>query len=111
MASKTADRIRIDLEDRGVPGNFSRPLAERLASCDLSSEAYEGFLTGAAVAYTVHEEGLVGLKKTAGDLGEIQRLMTSFSTELRKLDEALEVLAAYVVRMRTQTDGKDYTVH
>ena len=34
---------------------------------------------------------------------KVERLMESFVLELGKLDEALEVLAAYVRRMRTQS--------
>lgn len=101
----------MDLEDRGLSPGFSRPLAERLATCALSAEAYEGFLTGAAVAYTVHHEGLEASPNPSVDPGEIQRLMTNFSDELRKLDEALKVLAAFVVRMRTQADSTDHTIH
>ena len=81
METRTTDRIRIDLEDRGLPPGFSRPLAERLETCELSAEAYEGFLTGAAVAYTLHHESLEDSPKPSVDLAEIQRLMTNFSDE------------------------------
>ena len=111
MGKLTPEHICHDLEDRGVPRSFARPLAERLAASEPTDEAYEGLLTGAVLAYTVHHQSLLGLEKSASDLGEIQRLMTDFSQELRKLDEALEVLAAYVVRMKSQTEGSGHTLH
>ena len=39
-------------------------------------------------------------------LDEVQRLMGGFGSELRKLDEALRTLAAYVARMRRQTSSR-----
>ena len=41
--------------------------------------------------------------KAAAELDELQRLMTGFAGELRKLEEALRILDAYLARMRTQT--------
>ena len=38
------------------------------------------------------------------EVKQLERLMVGCATELRKLDEVLEVLAAYVRRMRTSTD-------
>ena len=77
----------------------------------LDPQAYEGFLTGAALTFAVHLDSRPELRESANDLGEMQRLMSDFSDELRKLDEALEILAAYVIRMRTQSDSKDRTLH
>ena len=50
--------------------------------------------------------------KTAAELDELQRLMTGFAGELRKLEEALRTLDAYVARMRTQTASSlGHTLH
>jgi hypothetical protein len=41
--------------------------------------------------------------KAVAELDELQRLMAGFAGELRKLEEALRILDAYLARMRTQT--------
>lgn len=113
MSSRIARRIRRDLEDRGIPEPVSTALSARMAEQaeHLDGRAYEGFLAGAALSFSLHREGRAEVSGNTTDLGEIQRLMSDFSDELRKLDEALEILAAYVVRMRTQSDPKDQTLH
>ena len=45
------------------------------------------------------------------DLEEIHHLLDGFADELRKLDEALEVLAAYLVRLQAGSLGVDRTLH
>jgi hypothetical protein len=45
------------------------------------------------------------------DLEEIHHLLDGFADELRKLDEALEVLAAYLVRLQLQSPLGDRTLH
>lgn len=51
--------------------------------------------------------GAAGLGKdearTEAELDELQRLMAGFAGELRKLEEALRILDAYLARMRSQT--------
>jgi hypothetical protein len=105
VAVKDAESIREDLVKIGVAPEFSRSVSERLArfSSELDSDTYDAVLSGVAVAYGIHRKGLEGFRKTAVDLDEVQRLMGGFASELRKLDEALRTLAAYVARMRTQT--------
>ena len=50
--------------------------------------------------------------KGAAELDELQRLMTGFAGELRKLEEALRILDAYLARMRTQTaSSQGQTLH
>ena len=53
------------------------------------------------------------LERSMGDLREIQRLLGAFGDEMRKLDEALRVLSAYVQRMRTKSrvPERSRTVH
>jgi hypothetical protein len=43
--------------------------------------------------------------RASAELDELQRLMAGFAGELRKLEEALRILDAYLARMRTQTDS------
>jgi hypothetical protein len=57
-------------------------------------------------------------KKTRGpseqvraDLEEIHHLLAGFANELRKLDEALETLAAYLVRLQSQAISGDRMLH
>ena len=46
------------------------------------------------------------------ELRQLERLMGWFATELRKLDEVLEVLAAYARRMRSSaSDGGKQLLH
>jgi hypothetical protein len=49
------------------------------------------------------DPGKDGARTQAAELDELQRLMTGFAGELRKLEEALRILDAYLARMRTQT--------
>lgn len=95
-------QVCADLEARGVGGPAAELLAEQLAGElePLGGEAYASTLDGVALtcrAQTRICEDLVG---SARDLQEIERLMGSFAGELSKLDETLEVLAAYLRRMR-----------
>jgi hypothetical protein len=102
---RDAERIRGDLEKLGVAPEFSRSVSGRLErlAAELAPDAYEAVLSGVALSYGIHRQGLQRFKKTARDLDEVQRLMSGFASELRKLDEALRTLAAYVARVRKQT--------
>ena len=42
------------------------------------------------------------VERSLRDVREVERLLGAFSGELEKLDEVLEVLAAYAQRMRPQ---------
>ncbi len=110
-----ADRKRIqsDLEERGLSTDFSHALAQRLdrVADRLHPEIYDAVLTGATLAYGEHRRGLETLQQTTNDLDEIQTLLSAFAEELQKLDEALETLAAYTVRMRTQSMAKPRVLH
>ena len=47
----------------------------------------------------------------SADLEEIHQLLDGFADELRKLDEALEVLSAYLVRLQRRSMPGDHTLH
>lgn len=50
-------------------------------------------------------------ERIAADLEEIHQLLGGFADELRKLDEALETLAAYLIRLQRQAFSGDRTLH
>jgi hypothetical protein len=46
------------------------------------------------------------------DIDEIQRLMKGFAGELRKIEEGLRILSAYVTRMRSRSESsEERTLH
>ena len=47
----------------------------------------------------------------SADLEEIHHLLDGFADELRKLDEALETLAAYLVRLQCRSLPAGRTLH
>lgn len=101
----TKRRLRADLESRGLSRDLSQPMATRLAPLleAASTRAYGAALDAAAAAVEVVRDGASGESSRAGDVAEIQRLMLGFSDELRKLEEGLRLLSAFVVRMRTRS--------
>jgi len=106
------ERIHADLRRRGVAAEFSASICDRLAPFfeDLTPELYDAVLSGVAMAYGVHRRGVESSRANGPSVREVERLMGGFVSELRKLDETLETLAAYVTRLRTQT-GPDDTLH
>jgi len=113
MRRRNPDRICADLERLGVAPELTQSISERLMplSSELSPEAYEAMLSGVSLAFGVQGGALEDLRKTARDLDEIQHLLNAFTGELRKLDEALETLAAYALRLRTQGATSTRVVH
>lgn len=110
---RSAERIRADLEKRGVAADFSQALSRRLESVlvGLAPEAYEALLAGVALAWREGRPAEAAAPPTRVELDEMQRLMEEFAGELRKLDEALELLTAYLTRMRAQAPARDRTLH
>jgi len=97
-------RIAADLELRGVSAAVAEPLAERLAALcpKLDAEEYAAALSGAAAVFDVVREGFQSLEHSSRDIDEIQRLMQGFAGELRKLEEGLRIVSAYVLRMHSK---------
>jgi hypothetical protein len=103
------ERVRSDLENRGIAPEFSRPVARRLVAIvpDLSASEYAAILDGVSAAYGVYRE-VSGLRDVHFRHGnELQRLMEGFSGELRKLDEGLQMLSTYLVRMGALASRED----
>ena len=92
---------------------FSDSISDRLEpfSEDLTAETYEAVLSGVTMAYGVHRRGLQGVGNDVPDVEAIEHLMSGFVSELRKLDEALETLAAYVTRLRGPTNRPPHSIH
>jgi hypothetical protein len=97
-------RIRADLENKGVSPEFSERLAQRLERLrrEPGSETYSAALEGAAAAYDACQGDAELLEDRSRDIEEIQRLMQGFAGELRKLEEGLRIISAYVLRMRNR---------
>lgn len=103
-AADLGQRVQRDLEARGVSKALSKPLAARIAGrvAELDDDAYTVFLDGCVAA-----QGAAGQAPVAeAGAAEIQRLVRDFAIELKKLDEGLKLLSAYLVRIRDRT-GRD----
>jgi hypothetical protein len=102
-ARRSRDQIRLDLEQRGIEGEWLDGVVEGLyrnaARCD--ARDYEQLLAGIGLACRSLADSRREFSAHQRDLREMERLMGAFSGELGKLDEVLEVLAAYARRMRT----------
>jgi hypothetical protein len=102
------------LEQRGIQPELRPLLAKRLeASLGKHGNAsHAAMLDGVAMALGVQSEVSEELSRTLRGLRELERLMGAFSGELSKLDEVLEVLAAYVRRMRSsKPEEADRVLH
>jgi hypothetical protein len=99
---RTLDTIQADLVARGVEPALARRLAQAIEkrTAVLDAPRYQGVVAGVVLAVTAQRREVEQLRKAAGELGEVKRLLGSFTEEMKKLDEALETLAAYVVRMK-----------
>jgi hypothetical protein len=102
------------LTQEGVSAEWAPPLARRL-EC-LHQEMGRGSATilirAAVAAVDVQSEARADVERNMRDVKEVERLLGAFSGELEKLDEVLEVLAAYAQRMRSKPANKPrHTLH
>jgi hypothetical protein len=98
-----AEGFTARLRERGVTEAEAVDLARRLAP-DLmrrQPSARAAYLDGVASTWHATRDTRAELDRSLTDIKEVERLMGAFTGELSKLDEVLEVLAAYVRRMRT----------
>jgi len=95
------EQVRSDLEDLGIDPEFSRPVAERLVTIapGLTAAEYAAILDGVTAAYSVHRDRTGPSDVGAKQGNEFRRLMEGCTGELRKLDEGLQMLSAYLLRM------------
>jgi hypothetical protein len=99
-------RIREDLECRGVAPEFAVPVSARLVELadDLEPESYAAVLDGVAAAYGVHR---ADRSRVARDESvEIHQLIHDFAVELKKLDEGLRILSAYLLKIRDRARNR-----
>jgi hypothetical protein len=95
-------------ESRLVEAGVTSDLAERLAlglACrhrDLGRGTAAPLIQGAALAVELQATAQADVERSLRDVREVERLLGAFSGELEKLDEVLEVLAAYAQRMRAK---------
>lgn len=96
------DRIRAGLEARGVDPQAAEALADQVRhEMDPNAVTGDSLLDGVALGFRIQNGIADALAKSTSELQEIERLMGAFASELSKLDEVLEVLAAHLRRMRT----------
>ena len=70
----------------------------------VDEDAYFGVLDGVALAFDAHRRDCETFSDRSSDLDEIERLMKGFADELRKLEEGLRIVSAYVTRMHSKAD-------
>ncbi len=95
------EQVRSDLEDLGIDPEFSRPVAQRLVAIapGLTDVEYTAILDGVTAAYSVHRDRVGPSDPRVQQGNELRRLMEGCTGELRKLDEGLQMLSAYLLRM------------
>ena len=102
-ASRTpGNDLREELERLGLAPEHAEPLAdqlERLATA-LPTREYRALLDGVLLAQRAKS------RAASQPSNELHRLLQDFAVELKKLDEGLQLLASYLVRIRDQTSGE-----
>jgi hypothetical protein len=112
--SGVRDRIRSELEQRGVSHELAAALALRLEQLvtALGASGCQAVCEAALAAGGAPAAPRAVFPRSTNELDEIQRLMGAFVGELRKLDEALQLLTTYLARIRAQAQGGEpRTVH
>lgn len=108
------ERIEGDLRRRGVDPPFAArvlPFLDALPS-QLSPEQYEGVLAGVQVAFAAHREAGQELRRSTRRLTDVERILPVFAAELKRLEEALKVLNAFVLRLQPRdTTDSDSVLH
>ena len=92
------------LVEAGVSNELAPALAEKLLGgyAELGRGSSVALIEGAAVAVELQAAAQADVERNMRDVREVERLLGAFSGELEKLDEVLEVLAAYAQRMRSK---------
>lgn len=106
LSAQPENRIRQDLQRRGVSAEFSGSVSTRLESLasKLSTAEYALVLESVAAAYGAHRDDQ-NLGDRVSDK-EIQHMVQDFAVELKKLDEGLRLLSAYLLRIRKRTRSR-----
>ena len=80
------------------------PVLDRIADTRPSAREWEEMLRAFAAAYDA------GRRSDVDTVDETRVLIHSFVSELKKMDESLKVLAAFLERMREEADRSDERV-
>lgn len=117
---RRAQRLRDDLEQRGVPAALARAVSERLEpqAGSLDPEAYQAVLDATCTTWgarhkaappdAAHAAPPDATRVAPPDAAlEIQRLVQDFAVELQKLDEGLRLLSTYLLRIRDRARGDE----
>jgi hypothetical protein len=101
---RTTEDWQARLIECGVPNDSASLIAAQLvpAHAELGRGSAAGLLLGATLTVEVQAVERAGVERSMRDVREVERLLGAFSGELEKLDEVLEVLAAYAQRMRAK---------
>lgn len=101
---RTAEDWEARLIEAGVPDETAPEIAAQLAPAyvALGRGSAAALLRGATLTVEVQAGERAGVERNMRDVREVERLLGAFSGELEKLDEVLEVLAAYAQRMRSK---------
>jgi hypothetical protein len=97
--------------ERDFTGSASRDVAGRSCAACACRLANRGIDLALGERMPTSKKPPSPGERIASDLEEIHHLLDGFATELRKLDEAVETLAAYLIRLQTQSISGDRTLH
>lgn len=107
-----ADRVEAELSRRGVPPGLARQLADLVGNLGPgAAETMRAAASVAAAGARLPASPGAEERATAPDVEEIGRLMAGFVCELEKLDEALQLLAAYLTRLRDKSIPPGRVLH
>lgn len=90
------------LVEEGIAAEWATRLAVSLATShrELGHGSAAALIAGAKLTTEAHAAEQADVERNMREVREVERLLGAFSGELEKLDEVLEVLAAYAQRMR-----------
>ncbi|MEM7413043.1 MAG: hypothetical protein AAF430_22615 [Myxococcota bacterium] len=111
----TPDPHRVQLSEELVRLGLSRDEAEPLAgellrmAEKLPAAEYRALVEGVVLGQRLRRAGS-GIHESG--TSSLTPILEDFASELKKLDEGLRVLTAYLVRLRDETRGsRDQTLH
>jgi hypothetical protein len=92
------------LIESGVSESWALRLAEKLMPMqrEFDSGSASALIRGATLTFSALAEQRARAERNLREVKEVERLLGAFWGELEKLDEVLEVLAAYAQRMRAK---------
>lgn len=98
------DGLKGELERLGLSPRDAAPLADRLVrlAAELPEPEYRALVEGVVLGTRAGAGAGVSDQKAG-----IQNLLEDFTSELKKLDEGLKLLTAYISRLRDQTSARE----